>query len=189
MSTDSVSRLMKETDTHMVDALAAVKREFSLIRTGRANPAVLDRIRVEYYGQNMPINQVATVSAPEPRLLVISPWDKQMIKPIIDAITSSDLGLNPNTDGNLIRIPLPQLTTERRQELVKVVARKTEEGKVSLRNIRRDAIEQLRSMQKNGDISEDDLRRFQGQVQKITDGHIEQLDVMEKAKNEEIMER
>jgi ribosome recycling factor len=185
---DQVQRLMKETDSHMLAGIESVKRDFNLIRTGRANPAILDRIRVEYYGQMMPINQVATVTAPEPRLLMIQPWDKQMIKPIVDAITSSDLGLNPMSDGNLIRVPLPQLTTERRQELVKLVARKTEEGRVALRNIRRDAVERLRGMQKSGDISEDDLRRFQDQVQKITDGHIEQLEKSEAAKDREIKE-
>jgi ribosome recycling factor len=185
---DPVQRLMKETDSHMLAGIESVKREFNLIRTGRANPAILDRIRVEYYGQMMPINQVATVTAPEPRLLMIQPWDKQMIKPIVDAITSSDLGLNPMSDGSVIRLPLPQLTTERRQELVKLVARKTEEGKVALRSTRRDAVERLRGMQKSGDISEDDLRRFQDQVQKVTDGHVKQLEKIEAAKDKEITE-
>jgi ribosome recycling factor len=185
---DAVQQLIKETDRHMLEVVDAVKREYSLIRTGRANPAILDRIRVEYYGQSTPLNQVSTVSAPEARLLVISPWDKQTIKPIIDAITSSDLGLNPISDGNLIRIPLPQLTTERRKELAKVVARKTEEGRVSVRNVRRDTVDKLRAMQKEGTISEDDLRRFQDQVQKVTDGHIEQLTAAEKAKEKELME-
>jgi ribosome recycling factor len=136
----------------------------------------------------MPVNQVATVSAPDPRLLVISPWDKQMAKPIIDAITSSDLGLNPQSDGNIIRVPLPQLTTERRKELAKMVSRKTEEGKVAIRNIRRDTVEKLRAMQKKGTMSEDDLRRFQDQVQKVTDGHIEQLESVQSTKEREIME-
>jgi ribosome recycling factor len=185
---DAVQVLMKETDSHMLESIDAVKREFGLIRTGRANPAILDRIRVEYYGQMVPVKQVATISAPEPRLLVISPWDKQMAKPVVDAITSSDLGLNPQSDGNIIRVPLPQLTTERRKELAKMVARKTEEGRVSIRNARRDAVERLRKMQKSGEISEDDLRRFQDQVQKITDGHIKQLDSVESDKEREIME-
>jgi len=185
---DVVQRLLKETDRHMLEAIEAVKHEFSLIRTGRANPAVLDRIRVEYYGQTVPIKQMATVSAPEPRLLVISPWDKQMTKPVIDAITSSDLGLNPNSDGNVIRVPMPQLTTERRKELAKIVARKTEEGKVEVRNVRRETVEKLRAMQKDGTISEDDLRRFQDQAQKVTDGHIEQLDVAHTGKEREILE-
>jgi len=185
---DAVQQLLKDTDRQMLEAVDAVKREYSLIRTGRANPAILDRVRVEYYGQMSPLNQVSTVSAPEARLLVISPWDKQMIKPIIDAITTSDLGLNPMSDGNIIRVPLPQLTTERRKELAKVVARKTEEGRVSVRNVRRDTVDKLRSMQKQGTISADDLRRFQDQVQKVTDGHIEQLSAAEKAKEKELME-
>lgn len=185
---DAVQQLLKEMDHRMLEGIEAVKHEFSLIRTGRANPAVLDRIRVEYYGQTVPIKQVATISAPEPRLLMIQPWDKQMAKPVIDAITSSDLGLNPNSDGNVIRVPLPQLTTERRKELAKIVARKTEEGKVALRNVRRDTVEKLRGMQKAGTISEDDLRRFQEQVQKVTDGHVEQLDAAEKTKEREILE-
>jgi len=185
---DRVQQLMKETDRRMLEAIDAVKHEFELIRTGRANPAILDRIRVEYYGQMVPIKQVGTVTAPEPRLLMIQPWDKQTIKPIMDAITSSDLGLNPVNDGNVIRVPLPQLTTERRQELAKLVARKTEEGRVSIRNVRRETVDKLRSMEKTSDISEDDLRRFQDQVQKVTDGHIEQLEKVETAKEKEIRE-
>jgi ribosome recycling factor len=185
---DVVQQLLRETDRRMLEAIEAVKHEFSLIRTGRANPSVLDRIRVEYYGQMVPIKQVATISAPEPRLLVISPWDKQMTKLVIDAITSSDLGLNPNSDGSVVRVPLPQLTTERRKELAKIVARKTEEGKVEVRNVRRDTVEKLRAMEKDGTISEDDLRRFQDQVQKVTDGHIEQLDGQHASKEREILE-
>jgi len=185
---DAVQRLLKEADRHMLETVEAVNREFGLIRTGRANPAILDRIRVEYYGQKVPIKQAATITAPEARLLVISPWDKQMTKSIIDAITSSDLGLNPNSDGNIVRVPLPQLTTERRKELVKMVARKTEEGKIAIRNVRRDTVEKLRAMQKEGTISEDDLRRVQDQVQKVTDGHSEQLDTGQSGKEREIME-
>ena len=185
---DAVAKLMKETDTRMLESMDATKREFSMIRTGRANPAILDRVRVEYYGEMVPIKQVGTISTPEPRLLMISPWDKAMSKKIVDAITSSDLGLNPNSDGNVIRVPLPQLTTERRRELARMVARETEDGRVGIRNVRRDTVEKLRSMEKKGDISEDDLRRHQEQVQKITDAHIEQLDELAEAKQREIME-
>ncbi len=188
MPKDAVAQLMKEADLHMAQAVEALQREFAMIRTGRANPAVLDRVLVEYYGEKVPIKQVANISAPEPRLLVISPWDKAMVKPIMDAITSSDLGLNPQSDGNLIRVPLPQLTTERRQELARLAARKAEEGKVAVRNARRDAIERLRAMEKSGEISEDDLRRHQEQVQKITDAHIEQADRLLAAKQREIVE-
>jgi ribosome recycling factor len=188
MPTDAINHLLKETDRHMLESIEAVKREFNSIRTGRANPSILDRIRVEYYGQMMPISQVATVSAPEPRLLVISPWDKQMAKPIIDAITSSDLGLNPSTDGNLIRVPVPQLTTERRRELAKIVAKKTEDGKIAIRNTRRDTVEKLRAIQKDGKMSEDDLHRHTEHAQKVTDGHISQLEQAHAAKDKEIME-
>jgi len=185
---DAVAKVMKETDKRMLETIDATKREFSMIRTGRANPAILDRVRVEYYGEMVPIKQVGTISTPEPRLLMISPWDKGMGKKIVDAITSSDLGLNPNSDGNVIRVPLPQLTTERRRELARMVGRETEGGRVGIRNVRRDAVEKLRSMEKNGDISEDDLRRHQEQVQKITDAHTEQLDELAEAKQREIME-
>jgi len=188
MPKDTIAQLMKDTDTHMLVAIDALTREFAMIRTGRANPAVLDRVKVEYYGEAVPIKQVGTISTPEPRVLMIQPWDKTMVKPIIDAITSSDLGLNPNTDGNVIRVPLPQLTTERRRELAKLAARKAEEGKVGVRNARRDTVEKLREMQHEGTISEDDLRRFQEQVQKITDAHITQVDELLKAKEREITE-
>lgn len=188
MAADEVTTLIKSTDEHMVQALEALKREYSLIRTGRANPTILDRVLVEYYGDNLPVKQVATIGAPEPRLLTITPWDKTAIKSIVDAITSSDLGLNPISDGNIIRVPIPQLTTERRRELARVVQRKAEEARISVRNIRRDAIEKLRSMEKNGDISEDESRRHQDQVQKVTDAHIEQIAVVEKAKEREVME-
>jgi ribosome recycling factor len=188
MPKDETTQLLKNSDMQMLQAVEAVKREFAMIRTGRANPAVLDRVLVEYYGEKVPIKQVGTITAPEPRLLVISPWDKNMVKPIVDAITTSDLGLNPNTDGGLIRVPVPQLTTERRQELAKLAARKAEEGKVAVRNVRRETIEKLRQMEKAGDISEDDLRRYQEQVQKITDAHIEQIDEALRAKEREIFE-
>ncbi len=188
MPKDKVAALLKETDSHMLESIEATKREYAMIRTGRANPAVLDRVRVEYYGEMVPVKQVGTISTPEPRLLMIAPWDKSMVKPIVDAITSSDLGLNPNTDGSVIRVPLPQLTTERRRELARMVARKAEEGKVAIRNIRRDTVDRLRRMQKSGEISEDDLHRFQEQVQKITDGHIEQIAEVHEAKEREVLE-
>ncbi len=188
MPTDAVNQLMKDMDHRMLEAIDAVKREFNAIRTGRANPAILDRIRVEYYDQMMPINQVATITTPEPRMIMISPWDKQVAKSIVDAITSSDLGLNPVSDGNIIRVPLPQLTTERRKELAKLAAKKTEDGKIAIRNIRRETVEKLRAMEKDGKISEDDLRRHQDHLQKVTDGHIEQLESVHAAKEREIME-
>ena len=169
-------------------AIEHTQAELASIRTGRANPALLDKITVDYYGTDVPINQVANISAPEPRLLVIAPWDKSAVPAIQNAITSSDLGLNPNSDGNVLRIPLPALTEERRRDLVKVVGKKIEEGKVSVRNTRREAIEELRRREKKHEISEDDLRRAQDEVQKITDQFIAQLDDLATAKEEELME-
>jgi len=188
MPKDMIAQIMKETDIHMLATLEALKREFAMVRTGRANPAVLDRVTVEYYGEQVPVKQVATISTPEPRMLLIQPWDKTMVKPVIDAITSSDLGLNPSSDGNLIRVPLPQLTTERRRELVKLAQKKAEEGRVGVRNGRREAIEKLRALEDDGKISKDDLHRFQEQVQKITDAHIAQVEQLLKAKEREILE-
>jgi ribosome recycling factor len=188
MPKDVIAQLMKTADERMLQAVEALKREFSMIRTGRANPAVLDRVLVEYYGQKVPVKQVGTISAPEPRMLLIAAWDKTMVKPIIDAITSSELGLNPNADGNMIRVPLPHLTTERRQELSKMAAHRAEEFRVEVRNFRREVLEKLRAMEKDGDITKDDLRRYQEQVQKVTEAHIEQIDLLTKAKEKEIAE-
>jgi ribosome recycling factor len=180
--------LLKETEQKMNQTLEATRHDFAGVRTGRANPALLDRVTIENYGQVVPIKQAATISAPEPRLITISPWDKTTIKRIVDAITSSDLGLNPVSDGNLIRVPLPTLTEERRRELAKLVAKKTEEGKIAIRNLRRDAIEELRKLEKAHSISEDDLKRFQDRVQKLTDDHSKELDKMHASKEQELME-
>jgi ribosome recycling factor len=185
---NNVSQLLKETDQHMLQTIEALKREYSFIRTGRANPAILDRVVVEYFEEKVPIKQVASIAAPEPRMLTITPWDKAIAKKIMDAITSSDLGLNPSSDGNLIRVPLPQLTTERRKELAKGVAKKAEEGRIAVRNIRREVVDKLRAMEKAGTISEDELHRYQEQVQKVTDAHIEQIAAVEKAKEREVLE-
>jgi len=175
-------------ESKMQHALEASRRDFATIRTGRANPGILDKIMVEAYGQHLPLNQVATIAAPEPRLLVVSPWDKTLLGAIRNAITRSDLGLNPLPDPNILRIPLPPLTEERRKELAKMVSKKTEEAKVAVRNVRRDAIEELRKMEKAHEISEDDLKRAQEQVQKLTDKYILELDRVHDAKVAEIME-
>jgi ribosome recycling factor len=169
-------------------AIDHTRAELASIRTGRANPALLDKITVNYYGTTVPVNQVANISAPEPRLLVIAPWDKSMVPEIQKAITSSDLGVNPASDGTVLRIPLPALTEERRKELVKVVGKKIEDGKISVRNIRREGIEELRKREKNHEISEDDLHRAQDEVQKVTDEFIAELDQLGAAKDEELME-
>ncbi len=169
-------------------SIEASKREIASIRTGRANPALLDRIYVEYYGNETPLNQVANISVPEPRLLAIQPWDKSMVSVIERAIAKSDLDLPTSSDGQVIRIAIPQLTEERRRDLVKMVGRKIEEGRVAIRNVRRDINDRLKQMQKNGDISEDDMHRAQEESQKITDKAIEDINEVEKNKEKEIME-
>jgi ribosome recycling factor len=183
-----LEKLIRDTSHHMKQSVEATGKEFAFIRTGRANPAVLDRIEVECYGATLPLNQVATISAPEPRLLVVAVWDKTLVPEIRKAITSSDLGLNPVVDGAVLKVPLPQLTEERRQEMAKLVARKTEEGKVAVRNIRRDSIEELRRLEKAHEIREDDLHRTRNQIQELTDKFIEELDKLHDSKVEEIME-
>jgi ribosome recycling factor len=180
--------LLRDTEEKMQKALEATRRDLTTIRTGRANPAILDRVEVEYYGSRLPLIQVATVSAPEPRSLIIAPWDKGALGPIERALMKSDLGLTPNNDGNVIRLNIPQLTEERRREMTKMVHRKIEDGKVSVRNVRRDTIEDLRSLKKAGDVAEDEEKRTEEQVQKITDKFIYELDVAKTAKDAELME-
>lgn len=180
--------LLRDTEEKMQKALEATRRDLTTIRTGRANPAILDRVEVDYYGSRLPLTQVATVSAPEPRMLVIAPWDKGALGPIERALQKSDLGLTPNNDGNVIRLIIPQLTEERRREMTKMVHRKIEDGKVSVRNVRREAIEDLRALKKAGDVAEDEEKRTEEQVQKITDKFIYELDVAKTAKDAELME-
>ena len=180
--------LYSEMETKMKKTIEALKREFATLRAGRATPSLLDKVDVDYYGTKTPLKQLANISAPEPRLLVVQPWDKGAIADIEKAILKSDLGLTPNNDGNMIRISIPQLTEERRKELVKFVRKKTEEGRVAIRNQRRDANEQLKALEKGGKISEDDLRRAQEEVQKITDQNIKVLEEVLAEKEKEIME-
>ncbi|NLC51207.1 MAG: ribosome recycling factor [Firmicutes bacterium] len=180
--------LYSEMETKMKKTIEALKREFATLRAGRATPSLLDKVDVDYYGTKTPLKQLANISAPEPRLLVVQPWDKGAIADIEKAILKSDLGLTPNNDGNIIRISIPQLTEERRKELVKFVRKKTEEGRVAIRNQRRDANEQLKALEKGGKISEDDLRRAQEEVQKITDQNIKVLEEVLAEKEMEIME-
>jgi ribosome recycling factor len=172
----------------MQKAVAALKRDLSTLRAGRATPALLDKITVDYYGTATPINQLANVSVPEPRLLIIQPWDKKAVSEIERAILKSDLGLTPNSDGTILRLSIPQLTEERRKELVKIVKKKAEEGRVAVRNIRRDANDELKKMEKESTITEDQLRKSQDEVQKITDKYIEEVEKVLSAKEKEIME-
>ena len=172
----------------MDGALEATQEELRHIRTGRANPAMLDGITVEYYGTPTPLEQVGNISTPEPRMLVIQPWDKSLLGPISKAILNSDLSLNPNNDGVLIRLVLPALTEERRKEFAKLAGRKTEEGKIAVRNVRRDAIEHMKKAEKASEISEDDAKRGQEKAQKLTDEFIQKLEQLHDHKVAEIME-
>lgn len=165
-----------------------IRREFSSIRTGRASTSLLDSIDVDYYGSSVPLNQIANVSVPEARLLLITPYDKGALGSIEKALLKSDLGLTPNNDGRVIRIPIPELTEERRKSLVKVVRRLAEDSRVALRNIRRDANDRLKKGEKNGDISEDESHRVMDEVQKVTNEYIEKIDELLKMKEAEIME-
>jgi len=172
----------------MKKVLANLKSEFATIRTGRASTALLDKVYVDYYGTLTPINQVASVSVPEPKMILIQPWELKMLQVIEKAILKSDLGLTPNNDGKVIRLILPELTAERRQELVKLAKKKTEDAKVSIRNIRREYNDTLKKMEKNKEISEDDLKRSQEEIQKMTDKYIDETDKILANKEKDIME-
>ncbi|MGB9660470.1 MAG: ribosome recycling factor [Moorellaceae bacterium] len=172
----------------MQKAVEGLRRELAGIRAGRANPALLEKVQVNYYGTPTPINQLATISAPEPRLLVVQPWDRSLLGEMEKAILKSDLGLTPTSDGTVIRIVLPQLTEERRAELVKLAKKKAEEFRVIVRNIRREANDKLKAQEKSGDLSEDEARRAQDKVQKLTDKYIQAIDKALATKEEEIME-
>lgn len=172
----------------MTKAIQAYTRELASIRAGRANASLLDRITVDYYGAPTPINQLAGVSVPEARLLVIQPYDKSILGDIEKAILKSDLGLTPSNDGNIIRLSIPQLTEERRKELVKVVKKEAEEAKIAIRNVRRDGNDDLKKLEKSGEITEDDQRGYSEDVQKLTDEYILKIDNLTKDKEKEILE-
>ena len=180
--------LIRETRSKMEKSLESNAKELSSIRTGRATISLLDGINIDYYGAKSPISQVASVSIPEARLMVIQPWDKSIIKDIEKAILTADLGLNVNSDGNVIRITVPELTEERRKELVRHAKKIAEEGKIAVRNIRREANDALKKLEKSGKLPEDNSRREQSEVQEITDENVEKIDEMVKAKEKEIME-
>jgi ribosome recycling factor len=179
---------LQETKDRMGKTITALENELKRVRTGRASVSLLDGIRVDYYGTRTPLNQMASLSVPESRLIVIQPWDVSAIKDIEKAILKSDLGLTPSSDGKLIRISIPPLTEERRKELVKVVSKMCEEHKIAARNIRRDSNELLKGFKKDGDISEDDAFKGQDSVQKITDEFIAKIDDIYKEKEKEILE-
>nr|WP_213974570.1 ribosome recycling factor [Tepidanaerobacter acetatoxydans] len=181
-------KIYTEMENQMNEVLVNLKSEFTTIRAGRASAALLDKIYVDYYGSPTPVNQVASVSVPEPKMILIQPWDLKTLGVIEKAILKSDLGLTPNNDGKVIRLILPELTAERRQELVKLSKKKAEEAKVSIRNIRREYNDVLKKMEKNREISEDDLKRSQEEIQKITDKYIDEVEKILANKEKDIME-
>ncbi len=183
-----IKDLLKETEERMKKTAVAMEEDFKTVRTGRATPALVERVMVVYYGVPTPLKQLAVISAPEPHLLVIRPYDPSTIRDIEKGILQADLGLNPANDGRIVRVPIPRLTEERRKELSKVIKRRVEEGKVALRNIRRDMLQELREYENEKLISEDDRKRAQDDLQKLIDRYAEQLDEMGKRKEREIME-
>jgi ribosome recycling factor len=180
--------LLQDAERRMKKAVEHVRDDFTSIRTGRASASLLNRVSVNYYGAPTPLNQIASIAVPEPTLLVVSPYDKSVIEDVEKAIQQADLGVNPVSDGNVIRLPIPKLTEERRKEMTKVVRSKAEEGRVAIRNVRRDVIEDLRAFEKEHEITKDDLHRGQEEAQKLTDRFIAETDDMLKVKEKELME-
>ncbi len=178
----------KDAEKRMKDTIEAYKIELQSIRAGRANPAILDRVTVDYYGQPTPVNQTANISAPEPRMLLIQPWDANLIPEIEKGILQADLGLNPSNDGKVIRISIPALTEERRKDLIKLVGKDSENAKVSVRNIRRDQMDVLKQMEKDKELSEDELRAAEEKMQEITDKYIGEIDKITEVKEAELTE-
>ncbi len=188
MSAEMIDTLLDDARERMGKSLDSTKAEFGTVRTGRASPSLLERVVVDYYGAPTPLNQLATVSAPEARLITVQPYDKSSIKTIEKAINESDVGLTPSNDGNLIRLVVPELTEERRRELVKVVRNLAEEGRVAIRNVRRDTMHHLRELKSEGEAGSDDEHRAEVELQKLTDARVAELDAVLKAKEEEILE-
>jgi len=183
-----IADALKEAETRMTKAVEALREDLMSIRTGRASPALVERLRVDYYGTPTPLNQLAAISTPEPRLLLIRPWDPGSIGEIEKAIQKSELGLTPNSDGTLIRLPIPRLTEERRKELSKAVGRRIEEGHIAIRNIRRDVQDDMRDFEKEKLITEDELEEGREKLQDLHDKFVTQMDEIGKAKQQEIME-
>ncbi|OGB66039.1 MAG: ribosome recycling factor [Caldithrix sp. RBG_13_44_9] len=183
----TVNDIYRDAESRMKKSLEHLHHELTRIRTGRASPALLDVVKVQYYGSPMPLNQVSTVSAPEARMLVVQPWDKGMIGEIEKAILTSDLGLNPTNDGNVVRVPIPELSEERRQDLLKVIRKLCEETRVAMRNVRRDANEHVKAVEKNHEISEDESHKTLDKIQKMTDEYVKKVDELFHAKENEIL--
>jgi ribosome recycling factor len=183
-----IENFIGDAQGRMDKSVEATHEHFNSVRTGRATPALLDRITIDYYGTPTPLKNLATINSPEPRMLTIQPFDPTSIKQIEKTILESDLGLSPSNDGKLIRLPIPQLTEERRKELVKLVKQMAEEGRVAVRNVRRDAIKHLEELVRNGDVGDDEERAAESRVQKLTDEHTTRIDELLKRKEAEIME-
>ena len=183
-----IDDILKDAEQRMGKSIESFKQALGKIRTGRAHPSLLDHVKVEYYGSEVPLSQVANITVEDSRTLVVNPWEKQMVQPVEKAIMTSDLGLNPNTAGTVIRIPMPPLTEERRRDMVKIVRSEAEAARVAIRNIRRDANSDFKELQKEKEISEDDERRANERVQKLTDRHIEQIEKLVAVKEAELME-
>lgn len=184
----ATKELIKDAKLRMDKTIENLLSELTKIRTGRATPTLLDTVRVEYYGQTVPLNQAANISVPEPRLIVVQPWEKSMLAEIERAILKADLGLNPGNDGTMIRVPIPQLSEERRKDLVKLVYKFGEEGKIAIRNVRRDANEHLKRLEKSNEISEDELSVELDVVQELTDDHVKKVDEILEHKEKEVLE-
>ena len=182
------TQVMNETKERMQKAISAYQRELATVRAGRANPSLLHKVTVEYYGAQTPLNQIASITVPEARMLLITPYDKTALGDIEKAIQKADLGITPSNDGNIIRITIPPLTEERRKELAKLVKKYSEDAKVAVRNIRRDANDDLKKLEKNGEMTEDELRSSTEDVQKLTDEYVSKIDEITKDKEKEIME-
>jgi ribosome recycling factor len=183
-----IDELLADARERMAKSVESTLEQFGSVRTGRANPALLDRVTVNYYGAMTPLKQLATISTPEPRMLTVTPFDKSSIKSIEKAIMDSDVGLTPGNDGNLIRLSVPELTEERRRELVKVVRHIAEEGRVAIRNVRRDVMHDLRELKEAGDVGSDDEHRAEAELQKVTDARVAELDGLLKHKEDDILE-
>ncbi len=188
MTSELLSELLADARERMAKTVDATKGEFSTVRTGRASPALLDRVQIDYYGQPTPLRQLATVNAPEARLLTVQPFDPSSIKGIEKAIRESDLGLNPSNDGKIVRLPVPQLTEERRKELVRLVRQLAEEGRTAVRNVRHDVMHDLKELVRDGEVGDDEERRAEDKAQKLTDEHVKRIDELVKRKEEEILE-
>lgn len=182
-----IDEILKDAEIRMQKSVESLKTELTKVRTGRAHPSLLEHIAVEYYGSEVPLSQVASIGVEDARTLTVTPWEKPMVQAIEKAIMNSDLGLNPNSAGTVIRIPMPQLTEERRRDLVKVVRHEAENGKIAIRNIRRDANSDFKSLEKEKEISEDDERRAQDSVQKLTDKYVKEIDAVLVLKEEDLM--